>query len=151
MAANKCIERLATLDLLMPLNVAIASGQPVLFGRGETDSVNAMAGVAAEAQTASNSTGPPYDNNSGYLTIDFEGAYNLTVVAETLGSVSAGAQINPGDVIYASGGTFDPVSGITYGFTLCADKTGSAFGRALAPVAAGTTAIIPVILKNSAT
>jgi hypothetical protein len=151
MATNKCLERFATLDLLMPVNVAIASGAPLLFGvGGETNAVNPMAGVAAEAQTASNSTGPPYDNNSGYLTVDFEGAYNLTVLAETLASVSAGATINVGDPIYASGGTFDPVSRITYGFTLCADKTGAFFGRALAPLAAGTTGIIPIMLKNSA-
>lgn len=150
MATNKCLERLATLDLLMPVNVAIASGQPLLFGRGETDALNGMAGVAVEAQTANNSTGPPYDNNSGYLTVDFEGAYNLTVTAETLASISAGAAINTGDVIYASGGIYDPVSGITYGFTLCADHTATAFGRALAPLAAGTTGIIPVLLHNSA-
>ena len=151
MAANKCLERLATLDLLMPVNVAIASGQPLLFGiGGETNAVNPMAGVAAEAQTSNNAAGPPYDNNSGYLTVDFEGAYNLTVQAETLGSVSAGAAINLGDPVYASGGTFDPVSRITYGFTLCADKAGAFFGRALAPLAAGTTGIIPIMLRNSA-
>jgi hypothetical protein len=151
MAANKVAERFATFDLLMPVNVAIASGAPLLFGRGESGATaHIMCGVAAEAQTASNSTGPPYDNNSGYLTVDFEGAYNLTVLAETLGSPSAGAQINPGDSVYASGGTYDPVSGITYGFTLCRDINGTFYGIALAPVAAGTSAIIPVLLKNAA-
>jgi hypothetical protein len=151
MAANKGLERFATLDLLMPLNIAIASGQPLLFGvGGETDAVNPMAGVATEAQTTNNATGPTYDNNSGYLTVDFEGAYFVTVVAETLGSISAGAAINLGDPVYASGGTFDPVSRITYGFTLCADKTGAFYGRALAPLVAGTTGIILVMLKNSA-
>lgn len=151
MATNKCIERFATLDLLMPIGVAIASGQPLLFGvGGETDAVNPMAGVACEAQTTNNSTGPTYDNNSGYLTVDFEGAYNLTVVAETLASVSAGAAVNIGDPIYASGGTFDPVSRITYGFTLCVDKTGAFFGRAMAPLVAGTTGVIPIVLRNAA-
>ncbi len=149
MATNKCVERFATLDLLMPVNTAIASGQPLVFGRVETGT-HLMAGVAVEAQTASLTTGPPYDNNSGYLTVDFEGAYNLTVLAETLGSPSAGAPISPGDAVYASGGTYDPTSGITYGFVLCRDTNGTFFGIALAPVAAGTSAIIPVMLKNAA-
>lgn len=149
MATNKLAERFATFELLMPVNTAIASGQPLLFGRNETNS-HIMSGVAVEAQTAANSTGPPYDNNSGYLTVDFEGSYGLTVVAETLGSPSAGAQINPGDAVYASGGTYDPTSGITYGFVLCRDTNGTFFGIALAPVASGTSAIIPVLLKNAA-
>ena len=143
---NKLAERLSTLVLKMPANTAIASGQVVIFG----DGTHYMAGVAAEAQTASLTTGPPYDNNSGYLTIDFNGVFNVTVVAETLGSVSAGAAINIGDAIYASGGTFDPLTGITYGVTLCADKNGAFVGLSLATLAAGTTAVIPVQFKSAA-
>lgn len=146
---NKAAERFATFDLLMPANTAIASGAPLCFGRNETNS-HIMCGVAAEAQTANNATGPAYDNNSGYLTVDFAGAFNLTVLAETLGSPSAGAQINPGDAVYYSGGTYDPTSGITYGGVLCRDTNGTFFGIALAPVASGTSAIIPVVLKNAA-
>jgi hypothetical protein len=130
----------------MPANVAIASGQVLIFG----DGTHYMAGVAAEAQTANNATGPTYDNNSGYLTVDFNGVFNVPVVAETLGSVSAGAQINIGDSIYASGGTYDPLTGITYGVTLCRDTNASFVGISLAKVAAGTCATIPVQFKSAA-
>ena len=135
MAANKLGERFATFTLLMPVNTAIASGQPLLFG----DGTHVAAGVATDAQTANNATGPTYDANSGYLDVDFEGVYALTVVAETLGSASAGAAINTGDAIYASGGTYDKTSGITYGFTLCRDTGATFFGLAMQPLAAGTT------------
>lgn len=130
----------------MPLNTAIASGEVLLFG----DGTHIMVGVAAEAQTASLTTGPPYDNNSGYLTVDFNGVFNVPVIAETLGSVSAGAAINLGDAIYASGGTYDPVSGITYGVTLCRDVLGAFVGISLAKMAAGTSATIPVQFKSAA-
>jgi Uncharacterized conserved protein (DUF2190) len=141
MAANKGAERFATFSLLMPTGVNISSGQPLLLGE-----TGAMAGVAAEAQNTSN---PVYDNNTGYLTVDFEGVYFLTVVAETLGTVSAGAAFKTGDKVYASGGTYDPTSGITYGFTLCNDSGGDFFGRILQPLAAGVTAIVPVLLRNA--
>jgi hypothetical protein len=141
MAANKILERLATIDLLMPTGVNISSGQPLLFGE-----TAALPGVAVAAQ---NTSAPTYDSASGYLGVDFEGAYNLTVVAETLGSVSAGAKFNTGDKVYASGGTYDTVSGITYGFTLCNDTTGTFFGRILQPLAAGVTATVAVLLRNA--
>jgi hypothetical protein len=146
MAANKLAERFSTLTLLMPINTAIASGQPLILG----DGTHVMCGVATDAQTASNSTGPTCDANSGYLAVDFEGVYALTVVAETLASISAGAAINTGDAVYASGGTYDKTTGITSGFTLCKDTGGTFFGIALQPLAAGTTAIISVMLKNAA-
>jgi hypothetical protein len=141
MAANKLLERLATLDLLMPTGVNIASGQPLLYGESA-----ALPMVATAAQNTSN---PNYDSNSGYLACDCEGAYNLTVLAETLGSTSAGAAFKPGDKVYASGGTYDPVSGITYGFTLCNDTTGTFFGRILQSLAAGTSATVGVLLRNA--
>lgn len=146
MAANKLGERFASFTLLMPVNTAIASGQPLIFG----DGTHVACGVATDAQTANNATGPTYDANSGYLDVDFEGVYALTVVAETLGSASAGAAINTGDAIYASGGTYDKTSGITYGFTLCRDTGATFFGLAMQPLAAGTTATIAVLLKNAA-
>lgn len=143
MAANKGAERYATFSLLMPSGVNIASGQPLILGDKYISS-----GVATEAQ---NTTDPTYDNNTGYLTVDFEGVYFLSVTAETLGSVSAGAAFNAGDAVFASGGTYDAVSGITYGFTLCHDTTGDLFGQILQPLAAGLTAIVPVLLKNALT
>lgn len=140
MAANKAAERFSSFTLAMPTGINIASGQPLMLGNKYT-----AAGVTIDAQNTSN---PPYDANNGFLGVDFEGAFFLTVVAETLGSVSAGANIRVGDAVYASGGTYDPTTGITYGFTLCADTTGDLFGIALQAVTAGSTAIIPVLLKN---
>jgi hypothetical protein len=147
MATNKLAERLSSFSLLMPVvggnPINVSSGQPLLYG----DGTHYLAGVATEAE---NSALPVYDSNTGYLTVDFEGVYALSVVAETLGSVSAGAAINTGDAIYASGGTYDKVSGITYGFTLCKDTGGAFFGLAMQPLAAGSTATIGVLLKNAA-
>ncbi len=146
MATNKLAERMSSFSLLMPTSagvpINVSSGQPLLFG----DGTHYAAGVAVEAE---NTSDPVYDNNTGYLTVDFEGVYSLTVVAETLGSVSAGAKFNAGDAVYASGGTYDPVSGITYGFTLCNDKNGSFFGLIMQPLAAGVTATVVVLLKNA--
>ena len=141
MATNKVLERLAVIDLPMPAGVNIASGQPLLYGE-----IAPLAGVAVAAQNTSN---PVYDSNSGYLGVDFEGVYNLTVVAETLASVSAGAAFKPGDKVYASGGTYDPLTGITYGFTLCNDTTGTFFGRIMQSLGAGLTATVAVILRNA--
>ena len=147
MATNKIAERLATFTVLMPVvagvPINVSSGQPLILGEG----THVVPCVAVEAE---NSTLPPYDSNTGYVTVDCEGAYNLTVVAETLGSVSAGAAINTWDAIYASGGTYDKVSGVYYGFTLCRDLNGVYFGLAMQPLAAGVTATIPVLLKNAA-
>lgn len=142
MAANKLIERLATLQLLMPTGVNIASGAALIFGKG----AHALPVVAAEAQSTTN---PTFDSNTGYLTVDAEGAYNLPVLAETLGTPSAGAAVLPGDALYYAGGTFDPVTQITYGGTICKDTTGDFFGIALMAVPAGTTAVIGVLLRNS--
>ena len=147
MAANKVLERFSQLTLLMPTGVNIASGQPLLFGEFGAGNLHICACVAQDAQ---NTTNPTYDENSGYLSCDFEGAYNLTVEATSSPSPSAGAAIKTGDSLFASGGTYDPVSGITYGFTLCKDATAPFFGVALQPLAAGLAAIIPVLLKNAA-
>jgi len=144
MATNKNQERFCTFQVLAPQpNVTIASGAPVIFGRGS----RTMAGVTVEAQNPT--TNPAFDSNSGYLTVDFEGSYNLTVKATTLGSPSAGAAINPGDAIFADGGTYDPVSGLTTGIVLSVDTGGTFFGISLDKLAAGTTGTIRVILKNS--
>jgi hypothetical protein len=141
---NKYLERFATLNLQIPANTTIASGAVVLLGRG----THVMGGVAATAQNPT--TNPPYDSNDGYITVDFVGAFNLSVSASTQGSPSAGAQIRIGDAIYADGGTYDVLTGITYGSKLSADTTGTFIGLALAPIAAGLTATIPVLLKNAA-
>ena len=67
---NKSLERWATLVLQMPTGINISSGEVLLLGRG----THVAAGVAATAQ---NTTNPVYDSDSGYVTVDFEGAFNL--------------------------------------------------------------------------
>lgn len=139
---NKSLERWATLVLQMPTGINISSGEVLLLGRG----THVAAGVAATAQ---NTTNPVYDSDSGYVTVDFEGAFNLSVEAQTQGSPSAGAAIKIGDAVYADGGTYDINTGITYGSTLSADSNGTLVGMALQPIAAGLTATIQVMLKNN--
>ncbi len=142
MATNKAFERFAAFQALAPAGINIASGTLLVCGHGKY----AFGAVAQEAQ---NTTNPPYDSNSGYLTLDPEGAYNLSVIARTQSSPSAGAAINRFDPIFADGGTFDVTSGITYNNTLDADSSGTFIGLALDPLTAGTTGTIRVLLKNS--
>lgn len=144
MAVNKNLERFATLQLAIPAATTIASGAPLIFGKG----TRAIACVACEPQT-NVAPIPTYDSGSGYITVDCEGVYNLTVKAFTQGSPSAGAQIRPGDAVFADGGTFDATTGLTTGITLDVDTNGTFFGIALDGLAAGTTGVIRVLLKNA--
>lgn len=146
MALNKRRERFATFQLTMPAATTIASGAPLLFGKG----THVIACCACEPQTNVPPI-PVYDSGTGYISVDAEGVWSLSVSATTSGSPSAGANINPGDAIYADGGTYDPVTGITYGIKLDVDTGGTFFGIALDALAAGLTANIKVILKNSPT
>jgi len=146
MATNKSQERYATLSLLMPSGITLNSNSLVLFGRNQGGRNHLMAGVLQESQVATN---PPYDNNTGFLTVDFEGVYNLAVTGLASKSPAAGAPIKPGDEVFADGGTYDPVSGITYNNSLDVDTGGTFIGIALDPVAAGATTTIRVMLKNS--
>ncbi len=144
MATNKNQERMSVIQLLQPVGVAITSGQLLIFGESYT-----CAGVAQESQVASGAP-PAYDSGSGYIAVDFEGVYNLSVQGFAAASPTVPAAIKRGDPVFASGGTYDPVSGVTYGVTLDADKTGNFVGLALDPVAAGATTTIRVLLKNAA-
>lgn len=142
MATNKFNERFAAFQVTAPASVTIASGAPLLFGHG----THAVPCVAAEAVATTN---PPYDSNSGYMTVDPEGIWNLTVQATAQKSPSAGAAINPGDAVYYDGGTFDITSGISYGGTLDVDTTGTFFGISLDSLAAGLTGTLRILLRNS--
>lgn len=140
---NKSQERLATIQLLAPASVTIAGGAVLIFGKGS----RALVGVAA---TATSTTLPTQDSNSGYITVDFEGVFNLSVKGQTQSSPSAGAALNRGDAVFADGGTFDATSGITTGSTLDGDSNGTFVGLLLDPVAAGATTTVRVLLKNAA-
>lgn len=143
-AINQAYEDFSRFQVLAPANVAINSGDFLIFGKG----TKAMCGVAQTSQSANNTTGPPYDDNSGFITMQVSGAVNLAVSGFTQKSPSAGAAINRGDAVYADGGTFDQTSGITYGSGIDADSNGTFIGIAMDPVAAGATTTIRVILKN---
>jgi hypothetical protein len=144
MAINQVFEDFTRFELLAPSGVAINTGDVLIFGSG----TRAMVGIAQTAQSANNATGPVYDDNSGFITVQVSGAAQLLVTGQTQKSPSAGAAIKRGDAVYADGGTKDPTSGITYGSGLDADANGTFIGIAMDPVAAGATTSIRVILKN---
>ena len=144
MAINQCYEDFTRFQVQAPATTVINSGDLLLFGSGS----KTMVGVAQTAQTANNATGPAYDDNSGFITMQVAGAVNLSVSGFVQKSPSAGAAINRGDAVFASGGTKDLTSGITTGAALDADTTGVYVGNAMDPVVAGATTTIRVILKN---
>lgn len=145
MAINQVYEQYNRFELQAPANTAINSGDVLLFGQG----THVMVGVAQTSQSANNATGPVYDDNSGFITVQVTGAVSVAVIGQTQKSPSAGAAINRGDPVFADGGTFDKTSGITFGNTLDADTNGTFIGIAMDPVAAGATTTIRVILKNT--
>jgi predicted RecA/RadA family phage recombinase len=57
------------------------------------------------------------------------GSFALSVTAKSALSPSTGHAINPGDTVYADGGTLDSTTNVKTGFTLDANSsTGTAFG-----------------------
>jgi hypothetical protein len=141
---NKVRERMTGILLKMPTAAIIAPGAVLLWGSG----THVLVGVANDGQNLT--TLPPYYSNDGYISLDTEGSFALTVIARTQSSPSAGAAITPGMAIYADGGTYDPVTGITYGSTLDADSNGTFVGLSEGSLAAGTTGTINVTIKNAA-
>lgn len=139
---NKVRERLTGIEIKMPAAAIINPGDLLIFGQG----THVLVGIANDGQNLT--TKPPAFSNTGYLSLDCEGAFSLTVVAQTSKSPSAGAAVNPGDALYADGGTFDPTTGITYGSTIDKDTAGTFIGLAEQSLAAGTTGVIRVSLKG---
>ncbi len=150
MATNKNQERFAMFEVGVPqsggLPITLASGAAVLFGNA-AGSTKPMAGVLQESTNSANS---PQNANVPFMTVDFEGVYNLTVSAVVQKSPSAGAAINPGDAVFYDGGSYDPNTGMTTGGSLNVDTTGVLFGRSLDALAAGQTGTLRIILRNSA-
>jgi hypothetical protein len=134
--------------LTMPAPIAANSGvgpnagDPLLIGRGTSPSF----GIACVANT---SYTPPTGTPTGNIAICTDGVWILSVVAKA--SIGGGGQaIAIGDKIYAAGGTYDPTTGMLYGFTLNCDATnGAYFGNALDAIASGQTASIRVRLKKA--
>lgn len=145
MPINKVRERMTGINLLMPSAAVINSGDVLLFGSG----THIIVGIANSGQNLT--TKPPWlTPNEGYLSLDTEGAFALTVIAQVSKSPSAGAAIIPGMSLYADGGTYDPVTGITYNNTVDADANGTFIGISEGSLAAGTTGTINVTLKGAA-
>jgi hypothetical protein len=115
------------------------SGDFLLFG----DDDGALAGVAQNSYTPP--TGVPNPEGIG---VQFIGVFFLPVVAVDGLSPANSVAIQPGDRIYASGGTYDATTGCTYGATLDHNEaTGMYIGNALDAVVAGQTTTIRVRLK----
>ncbi|MGB8840953.1 MAG: hypothetical protein WCC64_07755 [Aliidongia sp.] len=119
---------------------SLLSGQPVIIGT--TTGGHHMSGVSMD--TAANVA-------NSLPTILFGGSFALTVTAKSGLSPSVNAVINPGDPIYADGGTLDTASNMTTGFTLDANSGAAFFGN-LDPtgpaLTAGTTAVVTVVLPR---
>lgn len=118
------------------------SGDPLVFGRGTSPSFG-LAGVSETSYT------PPTGVATGFCSINFEGVWNLTVVAKS--SIGGGSlALAPGDKIYADGGTYDITTGCLYGFTLNGNASaGAYFGNTLDAVVAGVTQVVRVRLKQA--
>lgn len=112
----------------------VTSGQAVLIGVLPAFAQDAAANVA--------------NNTPTFL---FGGSFSFSVTAKSSLSPSVNKAINPGDPIYADGGTLDAASNMTTGFTLDANSGGTLFGH-LDPTGpalpAGTTAVVTVLLSR---
>jgi hypothetical protein len=112
----------------------VTAGQAVLIGKLPSVALDTAASVA-----------------NGTPTFLFGGSFALSVTAKSSLSPSTGKAINPGDPIYADGGTLDSASNMTTGFTLDANSSGTLFGY-LDPtgpaLASGTTATVNVLLAG---
>ena len=89
----------------------ILAGQPVLIGT--------IPAVALDN----------YQVLTGGTTFLLGGTFALTVVGQTVESPQTTHKINPGDKLYASNGTFDAVTNITYGFVIDANSANNQFGH----------------------
>lgn len=103
---------------------SIVAGQPVLLGT--------IPAVALDS----------YQANEGGTTFLLNGSFALSVLAVTQISPPSNHKINPGDDLYADGGTTDTATNVTYGFTIDANTGGTKFGKldpSQAAITAGTT------------
>jgi hypothetical protein len=118
------------------------ANDPFVLGRGTSPSF----GICGVCQT---SYTPPTGIPTGFVSTKTEGVFILSVTATTsIGG--SGVQINPGDKVYADGGTWDQPTNWLYGFTIDANSsTGCYFGNCLDTVLSGVTQQARVRLKVS--
>ena len=119
------------------------SGDPLIFGTQQSEGAGLLAGVALSSYTPP--TGIPNPEGIG---VDLIGVFFLTVIGLNGVSPASPMALQPGDRVYADGGTYDATTGCTYGFVLDANSTtGKYFGNVLDAVVAGQTAVVRVRLK----
>jgi hypothetical protein len=137
MAANKTRERFTGIELKMPAAAIINPGDVLVFGLAAGPS---LIGIANDGQNLT--TKPPYYSNSGYLTLDCEGSFNLSVSAVS-------TAIAPGTPLYVHLGTTDATTGISYGNTVNnTAASGLLIGLAETGLASGTSGNVRVTLKD---
>ena len=145
MAANQALSHgnQFTIDAPAAANSGVGpnSGDPLIWGLAGSPSK----AIALVAQTSYTPVGDAV--TTGQITVQADGAWFLSVVAKSSINPGTGAAINPGDAIYADGGTTDTTTGILYGFTLNANSTtGWFFGHAMDAISSGQTATIRVLI-----
>lgn len=114
MSKNRLFARGEHLSVVCTQPAVPASGDPVLVGQ--------LPGVAETAERA-----------DGTTSVQFDGVFNLAVQGET--NADAGSAVAVGDILF-----YDAAETVK----LNKDTTGVRFGYALAVVASGATATIPV-------
>lgn len=93
-----------------PCPTAVTSGMPVLIGT--------IPAVAMDA----------YDSSTGGTTFCLDGSYALTVIGQSTQSPVSGLQVNPGDLLFATG-TLDATTNITYNLTIDKTRGNTPFGN----------------------
>lgn len=145
MAANEADARAEYLTVAAPAaangGIGPISGDPLMFGLADSPSA-ALACVAETSYTPPGSLVP-----TGNIAVKFVGAFFLSITAGD-GTPGTGKAINPGDRVFAFGGSIDTTTGCLYGFSLNTNsQVGWYYGNALDAVPAGQTATIRVRLK----
>lgn len=111
----------------------VKAGDPVLIGK--------LAGVALD----------DYSVTLLGTVFRLAGSHDLSVSAVSVISPQSGADINPGDKIFADGGSTDSATNVTTGFTLDANSSGVYFGNLdqTTKLATTVTGTVTVKLKES--
>lgn len=155
MAQNQVLEQggAQPLQVAVTPSLIIQSGQPLLVGQ--------LAAVAMSSNPPllqPGSLAPLQLPSTGNIAVLLAGVFNLTVTAKTSLSPSTGSSVNPGDKLYADGGTTTADgSNLTYNFTIDKNSGGTLFGSAVSTggafgplLASGAIGVIAVRLKEAA-
>lgn len=147
MASNEALARgeqfyiTASGALAANAGVGPIANDPLIWGLANSPS-NSIALVVEQSYTPPGSLVP-----TTQIPVKRIGMFFLTVSAKTSINPGTGKAINPGDPIYADGGTLDVTDGLLYGFTLNANNsTGWIYGHAVDAISSGQSAVIRVLI-----